>query len=194
MACASLPAQEDVGDFVPLIGEDLSGWHTDPEQRAEHWELIDDVIVGENDDQRGSILWTDAEYTDFELVVEYQTDDEDYDSGIYLRGTSHQVQIGISRSLKRDMTACVYAPADGQGGYPAQAEPETIEEHHQLGAWNTLRMVVRGKRIQTFLNGEPFVDYEGETIPASGPIGLQLHQGVHMEMNFRNIRVRELSE
>lgn len=190
--CTWAPAEEGGGDYQPLIGEDLSGWYCDPDTRAEHWGLVDGVIVGENEDERGSILWTDAEYTDFELVVEYQTDSEDYDSGIFLRADSHQVQIGVSRSLKRDMTACIYAPADGKGGYPAQAEPETIEEHHALGEWNTLRIVVRGKRIQTFLNGEAFVDYEADTIPESGPIGLQLHQGVHMQMNFRNIRVRAL--
>jgi hypothetical protein len=52
--------------------------------------------------------------------------------------------------------------------------------------------VVRGKRIQTFLNGEPFVDYPASTIPAQGPIGLQLHAGVHMHIAFRAIRIREL--
>jgi hypothetical protein len=53
-------------------------------------------------------------------------------------------------------------------------------------------MVVSGKRIQTFLNGVAFVDYEAVTIGDEGPIGLQLHAGHHMKMLFRNIQCREL--
>ena len=49
-----------------------------------------------------------------------------------------------------------------------------------------------GKRIQTFLNEEPFVDYEGIVINDEGPIGLQLHGGVHMAVKFRNIKIREI--
>lgn len=176
--------------IIPDTG--LAGWHVDHEDRADHWANDGGTIVGENPDQRGSILWTDEAFTDFEVTLEYQTDDADYDSGIFLRADSHQVQIGISRSLQRDMTGCIYAPADGKGGYPGTTDDETIREHHRVNAWNTLRIVVRGKRIQTFLNGEPFVDYEADRIPAEGPIGLQLHQGVHMTMRFRNIRVRGL--
>jgi hypothetical protein len=176
--------------IIPDTG--LAGWHVDHEDRADHWANDGGTIVGENPDQRGSILWTDEAFTDFEVTLEYQTDDADYDSGIFLRADSHQVQIGISRSLQRDMTGCIYAPADGKGGYPGTTDDDTIREHHRVNAWNTLRIVVRGKRIQTFLNGEPFVDYEADTIPAEGPIGLQLHQGVHMTMRFRNIRVRGL--
>jgi hypothetical protein len=52
---------------------------------------------------------------------------------------------------------------------------------------------VTGKRIQTFLNGEPFVDYTGIVINDSGPIGLQLHGNVHMAVKFRNIRLREIT-
>lgn len=63
---------------------------------------------------------------------------------------------------------------------------------HKLGEWNTLKMIVTGKRIQTFLNGEPFVDYETVVMPKKGSIGLQLHGGVHQKMFFRNIQLTEL--
>ena len=39
---------------------------------------------------------------------------------------------------------------------------------------------------------EPFVDYEGITINEKGPIGLQLHAGVHMAVQFRNLKIKEL--
>ena len=199
MLCLAAPAAfgddhaEDEGwvNLIPEAGEEgIAGWSVGNERGADHWALTDGVIVGENEDRAGSILWTEGEYTDFELIVEYRTPSQDYDSGIFLRGPSHQVQIGISRSLRRDMTACIYAPRDGQGGYPGQND--NVEDLHNIGEWNTMRMVVTGNRIRTFLNGEAVVDYEARTIPDQGRIGLQLHANVHMVMEFRVVRVREI--
>jgi hypothetical protein len=88
------------------------------------------------------------------------------------------------------MTACIYAPKDEKGAYPGQTDK--VAEFHKVGEWNHLKIIVTGKRIQTILNGEPFVDYEGITINEKGPIGFQLHQGVHMVVQFRNIIIKEL--
>ncbi len=171
-------------------GKDLDDWRCEPEAKEDHWKVEDGMVVGENPDKKGSVLWTKKEYTDFVLELEYMTPSKDYDSGVFARGTSHQVQIGVSRSLRKDLTACIYAPKDKAGKYPAQSDK--VATVHKPGEWNKLRIVVRGKRIQTFLNDEAFVDYEGKTIKHKGPIGLQLHGGVHMKMSFRNISIKEL--
>jgi hypothetical protein len=184
IATAPAVAQEKATtDFFD--GKTLADWHADPEETAADWSVQDGMIVGENPDKKGSVLWTDTDHGDYELTLDFQTDSPDYDSGVFLRGKSHQVQIGVSRSQKRDLTACIYAPKDNQGKYPA--ESDKIETVHKLGEWNKLRIVVTGKRIQTFLNGEAFVDYQGVTIPETGQIGLQLHGGVHQKMRFRNV-------
>lgn len=169
----------------------LEGWNCSPEELASHWTVVEGKILhGENPDQQGSILWTDGIYRNFELQLEYKSLSEDYDTGVFLRGESHQVQIGISRSLQKDMTGCIYAPEDQKGAYPGQTDK--VADFNWLGDWNYLVIIVKGKRIQTFLNMEPFVDYEGITINEKGPIGLQLHQGVHMAVEFKNIRITEL--
>ena len=170
-------------------GKTLDGWECGPAEVSGHWRVEDGLLVGENQDQLASILWTTRSFGDFELELDYMTPSKDYDSGVFLRGESHQVQIGISRSLQKDMTGCIYAPIDEQGSYPAQTDK--IEEHHHVGEWNHLRIKVIGNRIQTFLNGEPFVDYEAVRMPEEGPLGLQLHGGVHMVIKFRNILLRE---
>jgi len=172
-------------------GKTLKGWECDPAELLSHWSVKKGkILYGENADEKGSMLWTTDEYTDYELELEYQTLTEDYDTGVFPRGNGHQVQIGISRSLQRDMTACIYAPKDEKGAYPGQTDK--VAEFHKVGEWNHLKIIVRGKRIQTILNGEPFVDYEGITINGKGPIGLQLHGGVHMAVQFKNIRIKEL--
>lgn len=174
-------------------GKDLTGWAADPKELQEnHWKVSEGVLVGDNPDKKNSILWTEQEFKDFELALEYRTPSKDYDSGVFLRGESHQVQIGVSRSLQKDLTGCIYAPKDGKGGYPAMTDK--VPNHHKPGEWNHLRIIVEGKRIQTFLNGESFVDYEGATIPAEGPVGLQLHAGVHQKMQFRNLTLKELAQ
>lgn len=179
------------GDKKLFDGKSLDGWECDPGDLASHWTVKKGkILYGENPDQKGSMLWTTGEYRDYKLELEYQTLTDDYDTGVFPRGDGHQVQIGISRSLQRDMTACIYAPKDGKGAYPGQSEK--VAEFHKVGEWNHLKVLVTGKRIQTFLNGEPFVDYEGITINETGPIGLQLHAGVHMAVQFRNIRIEEL--
>jgi hypothetical protein len=170
-------------------GKSLEGWICEPASASDHWFVENGMLVGENLDQQASILWTTGEYGNFELELEYMTPSGDYDSGVFIRGESHQVQIGISRSLQKDMTACIYAPVDGRGSYPAQSDK--VADFHHPGEWNQLKIMVTGSRIRTFLNGEPFVDYQALQMPGEGPIGLQLHGGVHMIMKFRNIRLRE---
>jgi len=171
-------------------GKNLEGWTCDPEEQAGDWKAVDGELEGENLTEQASIIWTDAIYRDFEVECEYVALTDDYDSGIFLRGLSQQVQIGISRSLQKDMTACIYAPDDERGSYPGRTEK--VSEIHMPGEWNKLKVIVTGKRIQTFLNGEPMVDYTAVVMEEQGPIGLQLHGGVHMAVKFRNIRAREL--
>lgn len=171
-------------------GKSLDGWICDPVEQASDWKAVDGELLGENPTEKASIIWTTTSYGDFEVECEYMALCDDYDTGLFIRGLTHQVQIGISRSLQKDMTACIYAPQDEQGSYPGQTDK--VEAIHRPGEWNHLKVLATGKRIQTFLNGEPMVDYTGVVLVDEGPIGLQLHGGVHMSVKFRNIQVREL--
>ena len=171
-------------------GRSLEGWRCDPAECAGDWKALNGELIGENAGELASIIWTNREFGDFEVELEYRALTDDYDSGIFIRGLTHQVQIGISRSLQKDMTACIYAPDDNLGSYPGQTGK--VAEIHRAGEWNHLKVIVTGKEIRTFLNGEPMVDYTGVVLGSQGPIGLQLHGGVHMAVKFRNIKVREL--
>jgi hypothetical protein len=171
-------------------GKSLEGWECDPPEQAGDWKAVDGELRGENAGEQASIIWTKQEFRDFEVELDYISLTDDYDSGIFIRGLTHQVQIGISRSLQKDMTACIYAPEDERGSYPGKTDKVT--DIHLLGEWNHLKVIVTGKRIQTILNNEPMVDYTGIALVDEGPIGLQLHGGVHMSVRFKNIKVREL--
>ena len=185
-------AEED--GWTSLIPEEgLDGWST--KNKEKYWKLEDGVIVGENADKKGSDLWSDEEFGDYELIVVYQNQSpgDHYDSGVYTRGGSHQVQIGISGSLRIDLTGCIYCPKDGNGKYP-QMPKEKVKEAHKLGEWNTLRIVTKGKNITTYLNDIEINNYDGVKYPETGKIGLQLHAGVHMKMAFKTVKIKSLSE
>lgn len=190
VAFCTLLVLNDSPDQEIFNQKDLKGWRVDGKEATGHWWVENGSIIGENVNEKGSVLWTETEFQDFEIALDYRTTSKDYDTGVFTRASSHQVQIGISRSLKRDMTGCIYAPKDKKGGYPGQTDK--VKKFHNIGDWNRLRIVVKGKRIQTFLNDEPFVDYQAATIPAKGPIGLQLHGGVHMKVEFKNISLKKL--
>ncbi len=182
-----------VADDAPSIfdGKTLSGWEVRPAQgTAEHWRVEDEMIIAENVNKKESELWTIKPYGNYELELEFKTPSDYYDTGVFPRGNSHQVQIGISGSLQIDLTGCIYAPVDGQGSYPAQTDK--VAKFNRPGQWNKLRIVVQGKHIDTILNGEPFVSYDAIKFPETGPIGLQLHQGHHMKIMFRNLVLTEL--
>jgi len=191
LAQPAIGAPSDPGMITLFDGSTLKGWEVRPPEYAEKcWRVEADTIITENDNGPGSDLWTKKTYRNYELQLEFKTLSEDYDTGVFLRGNGHQVQIGISGSLKTDMTACIYAPADKKGSYPGQTDKVTAV--NKVGEWNHLRIVLTGKRIQTFLNGEAMVDYESVALKDSGPIGVQLHGNRRMKVAFRNITVKEL--
>jgi hypothetical protein len=112
------------------------------------------------------------------------------DSGIFLRDSKEQIQIGESGSLKRDMTALPYIPA--QKGYPIQVE--TAKDALDLTGWNTLKIEVVGSSYTTWLNGKEIMTYESETIIPEGPIGIQVHPKREMSIDIRNILATELPD
>ena len=173
-----------------LLALENGGLKWKEKTQKSYWSTQDKLIIGENVDKKNSVLWTEKKFKDYELVVKFKTESKDYDSGVFLRGNSHQVQIGVSRSLKKDLTACIYAPSDKKGKYPAASDK--ITELHKLGQWNEMKMIVQGKNMKVYLNGTQTVDYDGVKIKESGPIGLQLHSGVHQKMEFEIISFKEL--
>jgi hypothetical protein len=108
------------------------------------------------------------------------------DSGIFLRSEHDQIQIGISGSLKRDLTASPYIP---KKGYPVEAK---VKDILKLKDWNTMKVKVVGSTYTVWLNGAEVMTYTSENMPASGPVGFQLHPGNEMSCSFKNIRLAAL--
>ena len=167
-------------------GKNLKGWVV-PENNNNNWIANDGILnVKSSADKKGSNLWTEKKYNNFIISADFIMLDGVVDSGIFLRSENDQIQIGISGSLKRDLTASPYLP---KLKYPVEAN---VKDILKLKDWNTMKIKVVDKTYTVWLNGVEVMTYTSESIPANGPIGIQLHPGNEMSINYRNIRLAEL--
>lgn len=168
-------------------GQDLTGWKA-PKNNI-WWTANEGILSARNGSQRrGSILWTEKTYKDFIVELDFRFGEGRIDSGIFLRTERQQVQLGISGSKKRDMTGSVYVPGKG---YPFEAEG--VKDLLKLKGWNTMKVKAVGTIYTIWLNGKQVLVYEAKRAVEEGPIGLQMHRGNVMAIDFRNIRIAELN-
>lgn len=174
-------------ELKPLFnGSDFSGWQ-EPKNNI-WWTIEDGVLIGKNDPElKGSILWTSKEYKDFILQLDFRFGQGSVDSGVFIRKVSEQIQIGISGSLKRDMTCSPYVAGKG---YPV--EGVGVAALLKQDDWNTVRIQAVGNVYTVTLNGKQVLEYPSLTAAEKGPLGLQIHPDRDMQIYFRNILIAEL--
>jgi hypothetical protein len=191
-ACLLLPVTSGAAEsdeLAPIFnGKDLSGWQVpDPNP---FWRVVDGVLIGENDSaKKGHVLYTKKAYKDFIIETEARWTGE-IDSGIMLRQPELQMQIGISRSLKTDMTCSFYT--NGKEKYPEPGRAKDLQKYLKPGDWNKIRLQAKDDTFIVWLNGQKVTEYKDPRFPNPYAIGLQIHPGLTMKVEFRNIRLREL--
>jgi len=132
------------------------------------------------------MLYTEADYGDVAFEGEVRFTGE-IDSGVMLRRPEVQVQLGVSRSLKRDMTCSFYV-----GRYPEEARARDVERLWRAGDWNRIRVEARAATFTVWLNGTQVSRYSSTKHAGPGPIGLQIHAGVPMRVEFRALAAAAL--
>ena len=74
----------------------------------------------------------------------------------------------------------------------------TFGESAELAAtatddWNAVHLIIRGNTLMHFLNGRLMsvtIDDDAANRPANGSIGMQVHVGPPMKVEYRNIRLK----
>jgi hypothetical protein len=76
----------------------------------------------------------------------------------------------------------------------AAADQKAMHKALKPGDWNEYLIRAEGRRMRTWINGVPGVDYTepDEKIPQVGRIGLQIHEGGPAEVWFKDIVIEEL--
>ncbi len=167
-------------------GENLDGW---VEPRGNIWWTVEDGIlnVQSGPERKGSTLWTRDSYKNFIMEFDFKFGEGTVDSGIYVRTSGEQIQIGESGSLKRDMTGSPYISGKG---YPVEAEG--VADLLRPERWNEMTIVVKANHYSVWLNGMPVMQYQSESAAEEGPVGIQLHGNRDMSIQYRDIRLAEL--
>ena len=193
--------------FVSLFnGKDFTGWRV-PEGDNGHWKVVDGVIDydAESEAAGDKSLWTEKEYGDFVLRIDWRIKDTPYvnpnvhivrpdgsskrdakgkpvlmavpdsDSGIYLRGES-KAQVNIWAWPVGSGEVYGYRTDDKMpASVRAGVTPRKLADRN-IGEWNTFEITVGGNRLTVILNGETVLDKaELPGLPARGRIALQHH-------------------
>jgi hypothetical protein len=169
-------------------GKDLSGWEVpDGNDEAGWYKAVEGVLkIQSGPKKKGSILWSKKKYRNFVVEFEFRMGEGRVDSGVHVR-TKDQIQIGISGSLNRDMTCSPYIPGKG---YPVEAK--NIKKLLRPKDWNTMRIQAIGKEYTVWLQGEKVMTYKSDSAIDEGPIGIQLHGGRNMAIDYRKLKLAEL--
>ncbi|MCX8510285.1 MAG: DUF1080 domain-containing protein, partial [Chthoniobacteraceae bacterium] len=176
LALTSIGAAQEP-HFAPLFnGADLTNFKA--EESKEFWRVENGVLVGENNAAlKGNYLWTSKDYSDF--VIEFDvrwkgTTERGVDTGVEMRSPKIQLQLGISGSLKVDMSGSFCT-----GGKPAYPEEGQAKEAktlmHPEGEWNTFRIQAKGNTFSCWINGKKASEYTDAKFSGAAPIGLQIH-------------------
>lgn len=188
LAAAPFSSAEDVPGpkLEPIFnGKDLTGWQA-PSPNP-FWKVVNGVLVGENEpEKKGSMLYTSQAYDDVIIEAEVRWQGE-IDSGFMIRKPEIQLQIGVSRSLKKDMTGSFYL-----GGYPEAGQAKDAAKLLKIGDWNRLRLQARGNTFTVWINGTKASEYTDAKFAGPAPLGLQIHGGLEMKIEFRNIQAAVL--
>lgn len=174
------------------------------------YEIKDGTILGTTAEGSGnSFLCTNKHYGDFELTFEVKCHDK-LNSGVQIRsqlkkpegkygGRVNGPQVEIEASgAKGAESGYVYGEATGRGWLTPKErlKPHT---HFKDGEWNSYKIIAKGVRIQTFINGHAIEDISDEEIyktHAKGLIGFQVHgigkKAGPFSVQWRNIQIKEL--
>lgn len=216
VACAAALAVPEDGWVSLFDGHSLDGWQQLNGTAA--YVVGGGAIVGiTNEGSGNSFLGSAKMYGDFELEFEVKCDDA-LNSGVQIRSlladelnvpTNPGVMRGRFNGPQVEIEASpgqsgfIYGEAMGTGWLsPEPDNPDkAVNEHSHFknGEWNHYRIIAKGPRIQTFINGAAVADLTDEQSYASHPkgyLGLQVHaigggQGP-LQVMWRNIRIKEL--
>jgi len=161
-----------------------------------YFELDEETGVLASSGGMGLFWYSAQEYGDFVLDLEFMTEVEDANSGVFIRVPGvpasdeyiyHSWEIQIADT----------GEAIHQTGAVYDAEGPSALASKGPGEWNRMRVTFVGDHITVEINGEKVVDWDAEPrgkvadFAARGYIGLQNHDRDTRTM-FRNIFVKSL--
>jgi len=171
-------------------GKDLSGWII---YGTEKWYVEDGLLISESGpDKEYGYLGTKKEYKDFELNLEFKQE-ADGNSGVFIRSTVDGTKVSgwqVEVAPPGHDTGGIYESYGRGWLIKPDKEKDSVLKY---GDWNKMKIVVKGDRVVSYLNGVEMVDFSDEKIgKGKGGILLQIHDGGGIKVYWRNITLKPL--
>ncbi len=171
-------------------GKNLKGWKI---HGTEKWYVEDGELICESGpDKQYGYLATEKTFKDFELTVDFKQE-ANGNSGVFFHCSLDGTKIA-------GWQAEVAPPGSNTGGiYESYGRGWLIkpaaekDKNLKMGEWNTMKVVVKGDNVTTYLNGVEMITLNDAKIGAKGgQIALQIHSGGGIKVRWKNIKIKEI--
>jgi Domain of Unknown Function (DUF1080) len=178
------------GKFVSIFdGKTLNGW----KMAGEGGFVIIESDAALQSDKGGGLLWySEKQYKDFILKLDWKISDEGDNSGVFVRfpdpddnpniavREGYEVQIDNRAGNRIHQTGAIYD----------FAAPSKIVSKPP-GQWNTMQIQTLGQSYTVIINGQKVTEFTGSRT-TEGHIGLQAHDD-KSKVSFKNIMIKEVN-
>jgi len=183
----SLAVQAQINLFN---GQNLDGWEING---TEKWYVENGELICESGpDKQYGYLSTKNNYDNFELELEFKQE-ADGNSGVFFRSTIEGTIVNgwqVEVAPPNHHTGGIY---ESYGrGWLIKPNPEK-DQYLKMGSWNTMKIIVNGNKVTTYLNSHLMVEIVDDKIgKGKGGIALQIHSGGGIKVNWKNLKLKEL--
>jgi hypothetical protein len=212
-------AAEEEGFKAIFDGQTLDGWDGNPKL----WRVEDGTITGQTTQENPAkgntfLIWRGGKPGDFELKAEFRMPNLGFaNSGIQIRSWEGPEKWRVSgyqpdMDSENQFTGICYGE-NYRGMLAGRGQKTVIGTDHKpvvkerfgdaqkLGKvikkqdWNEYDIIAQGNHIIQKINGQLMCEVTDEDTMArkDGIIALQIHAGPPMKVQFRNIRLKELT-
>jgi len=171
-------------------GHDLSGWKI---HGTEKWYVENGELVCESGpDKEYGYFVSIEEFTDFDLTLEF-LQESDGNSGVFFRSSIDGIKISGWQAEVAPHGMFTGGIYESYGrGWLIKPDPAN-DKVLKMGDWNKMRIVAKGSKIETYLNGTKMISINDEKIgEGKGSIALQIHSGGGIKVRWRNINIKTL--
>ena len=179
-------------EFKPIFdGKTLKGWTPAPGGK---WEVKDGAIVGTSpkSERRHGILLTDKQYSDFVVKAKFRV--HSGDSGFYFRAERVKSAVSVNGFQVEVDTSQETGGLDETGGRAWVHQPTAAvikKRKYKKGEWTDLELSAIGGHIVVKINGVISTELKNDKSRRKGHIGLQLHGGQVMHVEYKDILISE---
>lgn len=179
--------------WKPLFnGENLDGWEATAEGG---WKVEDGVIHGtwQKDKPAHSILLTEKSYKDFAMKLKFKVNEGN--SGLYFRVARNNSGVavkGFQAEVANDENVGGLYETGGRA-WVGKPDKAVVDKFYKPGEWSEMWVTAIGGRHVVHINGRKTVELMNDDKAATeGLIGLQLHGGQDMDVEFKDIEIMEI--